>query len=68
MPGLSLGSFAATAAQPPSAAGATTVAQAAYGTGAPSPASGPATARNGSLILGVGGALVLLFLYHSLPR
>lgn len=70
MVGLNLGGYTATAAQPPSAAGATTIAQTAYGTGS-SPsggANGPTTARNGTLVLGLAGAAVLVFLWYSLPR
>jgi hypothetical protein len=49
----------------PSVSGTTSTQQAyglAKGTG------GPQTAPYGTMILGVGGALVLLYLYYSLPR
>lgn len=69
MAGLYLGrgqqSFTATAASPPSTSG-TTVTQQAYGTSQGGP--GPSTAKNGTLISGVAGTLILLFLWYSLPR
>lgn len=71
MAGLNLGrgggggqSFTATAASPPSVSG-TTVTQQAYGTAA---TGGPTTARNGTLISGLAGVALLLFMWHSLPR
>lgn len=57
-------SFTAVPASPPSVSG-TTLTQQAYGT-APSP--GPQTAYLGTVITGVAGVLVLLFVWHSLPR
>lgn len=70
MAGLSLGSFAATAAQPPSQAGATTIAQTAYGTapGVSPGANGPKTAFYGVTVGGAIGAFVLIYLWFTLPR
>ena len=65
--GLNLGGYTATAAQPPSTAGATTIAQTAYGTGS-TPTTGPTTARNGSILLGLAGTAVLVYLWYTLPR
>jgi hypothetical protein len=70
MAGLYLGrttgqSFTATAASPPSASG-TTATQQAYGTAAGG--GGPTTARNGTIIAGLAGAGLLLFLWYTLPR
>ena len=56
--------FTATAAAPPSMSG-TTATQQAYGTSA---GVGPSTAKNGTMIAGVTGALVLVLLWYSLPR
>jgi len=56
--------FAATAASPPSMSG-TTATQQAYGLAA---AAGPSTARNGTVIAGLAGAGLLLFMWYTLPR
>ncbi len=70
MAGLSLGSFAATAAQPPSTAGASTIAQTAYGTapGISPGAGGPKTSYYGVTVAGAVGAFVLIYLWVTLPR
>lgn len=59
-------SFTAVPASPPSMSG-TTATQQAYGT-APAGSQGPSTARNGTIIAGVAGTLVILFMWNSLPR
>jgi hypothetical protein len=58
-------SFTATAAAPPSQSG-TTSTQQAYGTAAGG--GGPTTARNGTIIAGLAGTAVLVFLWYTLPR
>ena len=70
MAGLSLGSFAATAAQPPSQAGASTIAQTAYGTapGVSPGANGPKTAFYGVTLAGAVGAFVLIYLWVKIGR
>jgi hypothetical protein len=56
--------FVATAASPPSMSGSTATQQA-YGTQA---GSGPSTARNGSMIAGLLGAGLIVFMWYTLPR
>lgn len=71
MPGLSLGNygggggFTATAAGASPATSGSTATQQAYGTAS---GNGPCTAKNGTIIAGVAGTLVLLFLWYTLPN
>lgn len=62
--GMAGAGFTATAAAPPSASG-TTATQQAYGT---APSAGPKTAATGTIIAGLAGAGLLLFLWSTLPR
>jgi hypothetical protein len=71
MAGLSLGVGGYGSAAVPTAANqptGTTINQAGFGIGTSQTAAGPATAGLGTVGLGVAGALVLLFLWHTLPR
>lgn len=63
--GAGVGFTAGTAASPASAAGST-VTQQAYGVTADS--TGPSTAKNGTVIAGLAGVGLLLFLWYTLPR
>lgn len=72
MPGLNLnGNLGVTAALPPSyaadASGAS-LSSRAYGVGSLGAAAGPKTAAYGSVGIAIGTTLVLLFIWHSLPR
>jgi hypothetical protein len=56
--------FTAIPASPPSQSG-TTATQQAYGT---TSGTGAPTAKNGTLLVGIGGTVVLVLLWYSLPR
>lgn len=65
---LSAGVYAAT---PPSMAGspaAATISSRAYGVGSDGPSTGPRTAAYGTVLAGVAGVGLLLYLWWSLPR
>jgi hypothetical protein len=56
---------------PPSYAGSNagaTISSRAYGVGSMGPNSGPRTAAYGTTVAGVAGAMLLLYLWWSLPR
>jgi hypothetical protein len=68
---LGVGGYGSAAAALPTAANqpeGTSINQAAFGIGSSQTASGPATAGFGTVGLGVAGALVLAWLWWTLPR
>jgi len=71
MAGLSLGVGAYGAGSLPTAANSptgTTIGQKAFGITAGQPAAGPRTAGYGTMIAGAAGALLLAWLWWTLPR